>query len=101
MQSGGPAISRRETSAARRTLQEGMKPASSLILAVLIAALAGVLAAFTTTRSAGADTPARVRNRIIPPNPLGSITLTTPPLSLYGPGGTLTTPQLSLYGPKS
>jgi hypothetical protein len=78
-----------------------MKPASSLILAVLIAALAGVLAAFTTTRSAGADTPVRMRNVIMPPTAFGSTTLTTPPLSLNGPGGTLTTPQLSLNGPKS
>jgi hypothetical protein len=67
-----------------------MKPASSLILAVLIAGLAGVLAAFTTTRSAGADTPVQMRSVLIRPN--GSITLTTPPISLNGPGGTLTTP---------
>jgi len=78
-----------------------MKPASSLILAVLIAALGGVLAAFTTTRSAGADTPVRMRNGIIFPPNVGSITLTTPRLSSNGPGGTFTTPQLSANGPKS
>ena len=78
-----------------------MKPASSLILAVLIAALAGLLAAFTTARSAAADTPVRMRSGIVFPPNAGSITLTTPPLSSNGPGGTLTTPQLSLNGPKS
>jgi hypothetical protein len=77
-----------------------MKAASSLIFATLIVAFLVAIGTLPSTRSAGAAPPLSTQSALpAVPNPLGGITLTTPPLSSNGPGGTLTTPELSSNGP--